>query len=232
MRWALKRHPPVVPVGTYTLWSWPPARSGFQEMHWDLEPRTDPSPVGYFWSHQVGLVGGEAAYLGLQTEGSEPTGKIAIFSVWGATVAIVRAQAEEFDQLPAGTPTKVISLYSPAPEPLPSAAPATPVTHRAAEAPASARTRTLPVSYLPPEEPKGAAPPEFSVPGAPLAPAPVAAPAAPAAAAPDRWLLMKALQGSWAGNAMVGSRLNIYGWTEGSYTAGSEGHGAWPMLAQ
>jgi hypothetical protein len=40
--------------------------------------------VGYFWSHQVGLVGGEGAYLGLQTEGSEPTGKIAIFSVWGA----------------------------------------------------------------------------------------------------------------------------------------------------
>jgi hypothetical protein len=29
-------------------------------------------------------VGGEAAYLGFQTAGSEPTGKIAIFSVWGA----------------------------------------------------------------------------------------------------------------------------------------------------
>lgn len=56
-------------------------------MGWDLEPRTDPSPVGYFWSHQVGFVGGEGAYLGLQTEGAEPTGKIAIFSVWGATDA-------------------------------------------------------------------------------------------------------------------------------------------------
>lgn len=53
-------------------------------MRWDLEPQTDPSPVGYFWSHQVGLVGGEGGYLGLQTEGWEPTGKIAIFSVWGA----------------------------------------------------------------------------------------------------------------------------------------------------
>jgi hypothetical protein len=53
-------------------------------MRWELEPRSDPSPVGYFWSHQVGLVGGEGGYLGLQTEGSEPTGKIAIFSVWGA----------------------------------------------------------------------------------------------------------------------------------------------------
>ena len=80
----LARRPPVVPVGTYTQWSWPPTNSGYDEMCWDLEPRTDPSPVGYFWSHQVALVGGEGAYLGLQTEGSEPTGKIAIFSVWGA----------------------------------------------------------------------------------------------------------------------------------------------------
>jgi hypothetical protein len=32
----------------------------------------------------VGLVGGEGGYFGLQTEGWEPTGKIAIFSVWGA----------------------------------------------------------------------------------------------------------------------------------------------------
>lgn len=53
-------------------------------MTWELEPRSDPSPVGYFWSHQVGFVGGEGAYLGIQTQGSEPTGKIAIFSVWDA----------------------------------------------------------------------------------------------------------------------------------------------------
>jgi hypothetical protein len=79
-----RRRPPVVPVGPYTQWSWPSTDSGYDEMRWDLEPRTDPSPVGYFWSHQVALVRGEAGYLGLQTEGSEPTGKIAIFSVWGA----------------------------------------------------------------------------------------------------------------------------------------------------
>jgi hypothetical protein len=79
-----RRRPPVVPVGTYTQWSWPSTAAGYGEMGWDLEPRSDPSPVGYFWSHQVALVGGEGGYLGLQTEGSEPTGKIAIFSVWGA----------------------------------------------------------------------------------------------------------------------------------------------------
>jgi hypothetical protein len=71
-------------VGTYTQWSWPVSPSGFDEMRWELQPRSDPSPVGYFWSHQVGLVGGDGAYLGLQTRGSEPTGKIAIFSIWGA----------------------------------------------------------------------------------------------------------------------------------------------------
>ena len=32
----------------------------------------------------MALIGGEAAYFGLQTRGAEPTGKIAIFSVWGA----------------------------------------------------------------------------------------------------------------------------------------------------
>jgi hypothetical protein len=73
-----------VPIGTYTTWSWPPAGSGCTEFTWAVEPRTDPSPVGYFWSHQVALIGGGAAYVGLQTCGAEPTGKIAIFSVWDA----------------------------------------------------------------------------------------------------------------------------------------------------
>lgn len=73
-----------MPVGTYTTWWWPPTQLGYTEMRWEVEPCTDPSPAGYFWSHQVALVGGEAAYFGLQTLGSAPAGKIAIFSVWGA----------------------------------------------------------------------------------------------------------------------------------------------------
>src|ERR1700722_3769321 len=79
-----RRRPPSVPVGTYTKWWWPPTSSGYAGMRWEIEARTDPSPAGYFWSHQVALIGGEAAYFGLQTRGAEPTGKIAIFSVWGA----------------------------------------------------------------------------------------------------------------------------------------------------
>lgn len=82
-----RRSPPVVPVGTYTQWAWPATGAGYGGMSWELEPRSDPSPVGYFWSHQVAFVGGEGAYLGLQTEGAEPTGKIAIFSVWDAVDA-------------------------------------------------------------------------------------------------------------------------------------------------
>jgi hypothetical protein len=92
-----RRRPPTVPVGTYTTWSWPPSRSGYAEMRWEAEPRTDPSPVGYFWSHQVALIGGEAAYFGLQTQGAEPTGKIAIFSVWGAIDAEGPGHAAPFD---------------------------------------------------------------------------------------------------------------------------------------
>jgi len=79
-----RREPPAVPVGTYTTWTWPSTAYGYRRMQWELEPCTDPSPVGYFWSHQVALVRGEAAYFGLQTQGSAPTGKIAIFSVWRA----------------------------------------------------------------------------------------------------------------------------------------------------
>src|SRR3989440_4518188 len=79
-----RRRAPVRPTGTYTRWNWPPAPEGYRSFIWDLRPQTDPSPDGYFWSHQFWLVGGEAGYAGLQTRGSEPTGKIAIFSVWEA----------------------------------------------------------------------------------------------------------------------------------------------------
>jgi len=77
----------VWPTGTYTDWQWPSAPRGYGRFDWDLCPQSDPSPVGYFWSHQFWLVGGEAGYVGLQTMGSEPTGKIAIFSIWQAVGA-------------------------------------------------------------------------------------------------------------------------------------------------
>lgn len=62
-------------------------KGGYDEMTWTVRPETDPTPDGYFWSHQVALAGGPAAYAGVQTVGSEPTGKIAIFSVWDALAA-------------------------------------------------------------------------------------------------------------------------------------------------
>jgi hypothetical protein len=107
------RRPRVVPVGTYTQWSWPPSGSGYDEMRWDLEPRTDPSPVGYFWSHQVALIRGEGAYLGLQTEGSEPTGKIAIFSVWGATDADGAEYAAPFGGEGTGMTVRIRYAWAP-----------------------------------------------------------------------------------------------------------------------
>ncbi|MBO0729471.1 MAG: hypothetical protein J2P57_09445 [Acidimicrobiaceae bacterium] len=113
MRSLLRRGPPVVPVGTYTQWSWPSSRSGYDEMRWELEPRSDPTPVGYFWSHQVGLVGGEAAYFGLQTEGAEPTGKIAIFSVWGAIDAESPEHAAPFSGEGSGMTVRIRYQWAP-----------------------------------------------------------------------------------------------------------------------
>src|SRR6516165_4558081 len=108
-----RRRLPAVPVGTYTQWSWPPTRSGYDEMRWELEPRSDPSPVGYFWSHQVGLVGGDGAYLGLQTQGSEPTGKIAIFSVWGAIDAEGAEYAAPFSGEGTGMTVRIRYQWAP-----------------------------------------------------------------------------------------------------------------------
>src|SRR6185503_16407095 len=84
-------------IGTYTDWRWPSAPNGYTSFEWELTPRTDPSPDGYFWSHQFWLVGGEAGYVGLQTQGSEPTGKIAIFSIWNAESACGPAYVSRFD---------------------------------------------------------------------------------------------------------------------------------------
>ncbi len=38
---------------------------------------------------------------------------------------------------------------------------------------------------------------------------------------PDRWFLMKSLQGTGAGSALVSERLSVSGWTEASFTASS-----------
>ena len=86
---AVFRPPPaeVWATGTYTDWRWPPRPEGYARFEWTLVPETDPTPDGYFWAHQFGIVGGEAGYFGLQTLGSEPTGKIAILSIWRAEAA-------------------------------------------------------------------------------------------------------------------------------------------------
>jgi hypothetical protein len=48
------------------------------------------------------------------------------------------------------------------------------------------------------------------------------APPAPAVAAPDRWLLMKALQGTWEGAIFDGHRLSLSGWIDSSFTTGTD----------
>lgn len=55
-------------------------------------------------------------------------------------------------------------------------------------------------------------------------PAPAeAAPVPPTSVSmPDRWLLMKSLQGTWPGWTMDSQRIQIYGWTDLSFTASSD----------
>jgi hypothetical protein len=74
----------VSPTGTYTDVTFPAIEGGYHDLQWDVTVRTDPSPDGYFWSHQFGLVGGDQGYCGLQTYNAELRGKIAIFSIWSA----------------------------------------------------------------------------------------------------------------------------------------------------
>jgi hypothetical protein len=79
------------PTGTFTYWDWPATADGFASLEWTVTPQTDPTPDGYFWSHQFWLLAGkaghEAGYAGLQTVGSAPAGKIAIFSIWNSVAA-------------------------------------------------------------------------------------------------------------------------------------------------
>jgi Putative beta-barrel porin-2, OmpL-like. bbp2 len=48
------------------------------------------------------------------------------------------------------------------------------------------------------------------------------APVPVVSAGPDRWVVMKALQGTWPGWVLDGNRLQISGWTDVSYTASSD----------
>src|SRR5207248_463787 len=58
-------------------------------------------------------------------------------------------------------------------------------------------------------------------------PEPVAAPSA--APAPDRWLFMQTVQGSYPGWLLDGNRLQVYGWSDMSFTASSDAHEQLPM---
>src|ERR1700753_1747241 len=79
--------PVVSPTGTYTDVGLPPRDGGYRNFEWDVTVRTDPSPDGYFWSHQFGFVGGDQGYCGLQTHNAELGGKIAISSIWSSLAA-------------------------------------------------------------------------------------------------------------------------------------------------
>ncbi len=59
--------------------------------------------------------------------------------------------------------------------------------------------------------------------------APAMAAPAPAAAPPDRWFLMRELQGTYPGDLLDSDRLSISGWDDLSYTASSDRRSNLPM---
>jgi hypothetical protein len=69
--------------------------------------------------------------------------------------------------------------------------------------------------------PAVSAPLDLTVEVPPAPPPEAPAPAPPPPTAPDRWALMRTLQGSWYGTVLDDQRTTISGWTEASYTASS-----------
>lgn len=79
--------PAVAPNGTYSWWYWPASSSGYYNFDERLTIVGHSPGTHYFWAHQIGFVGGDGGYLGLQV-GSYPNNtKIALFSLWGANAA-------------------------------------------------------------------------------------------------------------------------------------------------
>lgn len=78
----------VTPRSTHTEWWWPPpptiyrtVPAGYRSFEQVVYPEIDPGPAGaYLWAYEFKFVGGEAGYIGLQTDGA-PEGRSALFAV-------------------------------------------------------------------------------------------------------------------------------------------------------
>jgi hypothetical protein len=66
-------------------------------------------------------------------------------------------------------------------------------------------------------------------PGAADAPAPAAAAPPTTSPKPDRWMLMKVLQGTYPGYVLDGNRMQMLGWTDAGFTGSSDRRSNLPM---
>jgi hypothetical protein len=94
-------------------------------------------------------------------------------------------------------------------------------------APTSNASALFPAASYQPEAPETVAPPAPIEVAAPLLPPEVPPPAAPAPPGPvtplpDRWWLMREVQGTWLGALLDDNRLYATGWIEQSYTASTD----------
>ncbi len=78
--------PGGIVAGSYSFGSTP-----VTDMQADITVETDPGNAqAFFWAHQFWLMNGNGGYFGLQTHGwlnGSDIGRMAIFSIWGATGA-------------------------------------------------------------------------------------------------------------------------------------------------
>ncbi|MGH7169338.1 MAG: outer membrane beta-barrel protein [Gemmataceae bacterium] len=82
----------------------------------------------------------------------------------------------------------------------------------------AATSQTEPLAGVPPAAPTEVIAPYLLPPGPAAAPAPPG----PAAGLPDRWWLMRELQGTWIGTLLDDNRLYMTGWIEQSYTGSTD----------
>jgi hypothetical protein len=95
----------------YANWYFPATNTGYTEMDTDFTPQLDGTPDGYFFSQQFWFMQNDnfayGGYFGLQTEGPGLTGKVAIFSIWGATSATSSGFAGTFSNEGTGYSTRI-----------------------------------------------------------------------------------------------------------------------------
>lgn len=76
--------------GLYNTWWWSDPPDGFYNFDYHIVPEKVTANAPFYWSHQFSFKNGRGGYFGMQSAGHRQdgsVGKLAIFSIWGASRA-------------------------------------------------------------------------------------------------------------------------------------------------